>query len=108
MDVVARYDTIGRPAHIASTCGKRRVSLILEGLTGMPWVNQRVRLRLDPGMEALEDWNKPVHWITLFEYWIGDGFRITVGLCKPDASPVESLRFRMLFGGWLDIEAFDP
>jgi len=73
---------------------KGRVNAYLEDLADMGYLSQSVRLFLHPDMAALKDWTARVDWLTLFEFWSTDYFRITVSLYKP-AGPADRLRFRV-------------
>lgn len=73
---------------------KGRVNAYLEDLTDMGNLSQSVRLFLHPDMAALKDWSATVNWLTLFEFWSTDYFRISVSLYKP-AGPADRLRFRV-------------
>lgn len=65
---------------------KGRVSAILEGLSGVYGFSQTIRLRLDPSLTALGEWDRKVDWFTLFEFWCGDEDRLTVSLYKEEGA----------------------
>lgn len=73
---------------------KARVQLDLYGLhPGFREFHQSVRVRLSPDFRNLESYPARIGWLTLAEYWNNEwwnrdslfGFRITVGIGKPDA-----------------------
>lgn len=76
---------------------------------------QTVRLYLHPDMAHLKDWDKRVHWLSLFEFWNNGNwtgekypFRVTVNLAKLDEGPVDNLYFQVKgdhqnrLGNWKD------
>jgi len=65
---------------------KGRVSAILQGLSGVNGFSQTIRLRLDPSLECLRDWERKIDWLTLFElFWDGGG-RLTVSIYKEEGA----------------------
>jgi hypothetical protein len=72
---------------------KGRVSAILEGLSGVRGFSQTIRLRLDPSLACLRDWERKIDWLTLFEFWCGEGDRLTVSLYKQEGAG-KPLRWR--------------
>lgn len=90
---------------------KGRVSAILEDLSGVYGFSQTIRLRLDPSLSVLVEWDRKVDWLTLFEFWCGADDRLTISLHKEEG-PGRPLRWRIarerlnLFGWRRDWEEF--
>jgi hypothetical protein len=65
---------------------KGRVSAILEDLSGVYGFSQTIRLRLDPSLAVLGEWERKVDWLTFFEFWSDDDNRLTVSLYKEEGA----------------------
>jgi len=75
---------------------KGRVSAILE--TGDIYsISQTLRLYLHPTMVTLKKWDRKVDWLTIFEFWSTDYYRITVSMFKSNI-PNDEMYFKVSSG----------
>lgn len=63
---------------------KGRVSSVLR-TSELFEITQNVSLLLHPDMENLKNWDKKIDWLTLFEFWCSDNYRITISLHKSES-----------------------
>lgn len=83
---------------------KGRVSTILE--TGEIYsVSQTLRVYLHPTMATLKKWDRKVDWLTIFEFWSTDYFRVTVSLFKSDI-PNDEMYFKVSSGSRTLLSSF--
>lgn len=75
---------------------KGRVSAILE-TNDIYSVSQTLRVYLHPTMTTLKKWDRKVDWLTIFEFWSSDYYRITVSMFKRDI-PNDELYFKVSSG----------
>ena len=81
---------------------KGRVQLDLYNNKCVKEIYQTVRLRFDPDMAFLMDWEERVYWLSIFEFWNNADwtkekypFRVTVNLFKDAKGPVSEMYFHV-------------
>lgn len=81
---------------------KGRVQLNVNNNQCLKEVYQTVRVRFHSDMAFLKDWEEPIHWLSIFEFWNNADwtkekypFRVTVNLNKAEHGPVDNIYFNV-------------
>lgn len=81
---------------------KGRVQLNVNNNQCIREIYQTVRVKFHSDMSILKEWEEPVHWLSVFEFWNNADwtkekypFRVTVNLNKSERGPVDHIFFNV-------------
>ncbi len=81
---------------------KGRVQLNVNNNKCIREIYQTVRVKFHSDMSILKEWEEPIHWLSIFEFWNNADwtkekfpFRVTVNLNKSERGPVDNIFFNV-------------